>query len=173
MDLQRTSEPQHQEIEVPTFEHRFVVPASVDDVARFHFATATFRALTLPALILKIHRQDPMAEGSITEFTLWMGPIPIHWKAEHSDVGHRGFTDTQTSGPMKTWVHRHRFESLSDDRTQVLDHIQYEHDSGWRGMRSTLLFSSPALKALFAWRSRVTRREVAALAKLRNLQKWS
>ena len=42
-----------------------------------------------------------MTEGSISEFTLCMGPVPIRWRAIHSDIGPKGFTDIQEIGPIK------------------------------------------------------------------------
>jgi ligand-binding SRPBCC domain-containing protein len=136
-----------QEIYVTTFEHRFVVKASVAEVTRFHGAAEAFRSLVPPAMLLQIHIQEPLANDSINEFTMWMGPIPIYWKAVHSNVELTGFTDTQTTGPMKSWVHHHVFERVSDQETAVVDRIEYEHHTGWRGLRSRLL-----------WRTRATRR---------------
>ena len=153
---------------MPTFEHHFVVSAAPDDVARFHFDPAAFRALTPLGILLRIHQQDPLADGSTTEFTLWMGPIRISWTAQHSEVSSRGFTDTQVRGPMKSWIHRHRFKPIPEDRTLVEDVIEYQHHGGWRGVRSALLFSPPGLKLLFAWRARATRRAVAEMADSRN-----
>ncbi len=143
-----------------TFENRFIVSGSVDDVDRFHRAPETFGRLVPPGLILQIHRQDTLAEGSVNEFTMWMGPIPVYWKAVHSQVCDTGFTDSQESGPLKSWVHRHSYERVSDRETRVVDRIEYQHFGGWRGMRSRLLFSAIGLRILFAWRVRATRRGV-------------
>ena len=145
---------------MPIFEHRFHVSAAAKDVAAFHFDPGAFRQLVPPGTLLKIHRQDSLANGSISEFTLWMGPIPVDWKAEHSDVSETGFTDTQTAGPMLSWVHRHEFEPISDQETAVVDRIDYEHPNGIASVRTRLLFAEPALRLLFAWRAFATRRAV-------------
>jgi hypothetical protein len=43
---------------------------------------------------------EPLAEGSISDFTLWFGPLPIRWTARHSHIDPlHGFTDTQVRGP--------------------------------------------------------------------------
>lgn len=144
-----------------TFEHRFVVKASVTDVARFHRAAEAFRRLVPPGMRLQIHLQEPLANDSINEFTMWMGPIPIYWKAVHSRVSPGGFSDTQVDGPMRSWVHCHTFERVSEQETAVVDRIEYEHHSGWRGIRSRLLFSKIGLRFLFAWRAWATRRGVS------------
>jgi ligand-binding SRPBCC domain-containing protein len=139
------------------FEHLFVVPAPVAEVAAFHYLSGAFRRLVPPGLLVQVHQQQPLANASIVEFTMWTGPLPIYWKAVHREVSDTGFVDAQVAGPMKSWVHRHRFERLSDSETTVVDQIDYEHFSGWRGFRSRCLFARSSLKMLFAWRAYATR----------------
>ncbi|MDH3607352.1 MAG: cyclase [Acidimicrobiia bacterium] len=141
---------------MPTFDYTFTVAAPVDAVAGFHDDTRALQRLT-PGYV-HIRRSDPMAEGAIAEFTVWLGPIPIRWRALHRDVGPNGFTDIQDEGPMKSWVHTHRFEAISDSATRVHEHIEYEYGPGWDGVRGRLFFSPLALRALFAYRSWLTRR---------------
>jgi ligand-binding SRPBCC domain-containing protein len=103
-----------------------------------------------------------MAEGSISEFTLWMGPLPLRWRAVHSQVSDQGFTDTQERGPMARWRHTHRFESLDSDSTRIHEHIEYQHHPGWRGLLSRLLFGSIPLQITFAYRKWATRRALSS-----------
>lgn len=149
---------------MPVFEYRFRVAAPVTAVTEFHFQPGILKALTPPLLWMQVHRFEPLANGSRAEFTMWMGPVPVRWQAVHSNVGLTGFTDTQVSGPMKSWVHTHRFISISEQVSEVHEHIEFEHHSGWRGVWSRMLFPKPALLFLFWWRSVVTRRAAAALA---------
>lgn len=148
------------------FEHRFTVPGTVQEVSAFHRDPHAFRQLVPPGMILQVHRQDPLANDSVNEFTMWMGPVPVYWKAVHRDVSDRGFTDSQEAGPMKSWVHRHSFERVSDQETAVVDRIEYEHFAGWRGVRSRLLFARIGLHILFAWRTRATRQGVQRMTQL-------
>ena len=99
-----------------------------------------------------------MADSSISEFTLWMGPVPVHWRAVHSQVSDHGFTDIQQDGPMAIWRHAHRFEALDDHTTQLHEHIDFKHHPGLRGLLTRLLFNQLALKALFTYRKWATRR---------------
>ncbi len=140
------------------FDYQFTVAASVEAVSEFHFQTGILKALTPPFMIMQVHRFDPLANGSIGEFTIWMGPIPVRWTAEHSNVSPEGFIDTQISGPMKFWQHTHRFHAIDADTTVVDEHIEFEHHSGLRGLWSRLLFPRPALFALFTYRRWATRR---------------
>ena len=145
---------------MPIFDFRFTVNAPVEAVSAFHFQTGILTALTPPMMIMQVHRFDPLANGSIGEFTIWMGPIPVRWVAEHSEVSLTGFIDTLTHGPMKRWRHTHRFNRLSTDVTEVHEHIEFEHHSGLRGLWSRILFPRIALVTLFTYRRWATRRAV-------------
>ena len=86
-------------------------------------------------MIMQVHKFEPLSEGSISDFTLWFGPIPIHWVAVHSNVDFpHGFTDTQQQGPMKSWSHTHTFTAESDHVSRVSEHVEYAYRSGWAGL---------------------------------------
>lgn len=144
-----------------SFDFKFAVRASLDAVVNFHRDTRALKRLSPPPMWVQLHRVDPLSEGSISEFTLWFGPLPVRWRARHHLLGAQpGFTDIQESGPMKHWAHTHTFTDLGDGWVQVSEHIEYEHDSGLRGLFSRLLFARPALRFLFFYRELATRRAV-------------
>jgi len=159
-----TSAIQHQlrpvGITVPVFDFRFTVDAPLKAVSDFHFEPGILKTLTPPLMIMQVHRFDPLADGSIGEFTMWAGPIPVRWKAVHSNVSETSFTDTQVAGPMKSWVHTHTFAPIAENVTEVHEHIEFEHFGGLKGVWSRMLFPHPALFALFTIRKMITRREV-------------
>ncbi len=143
---------------MPTFDSSFTVKAPLERVAAFHHDTSVLKRLTPPPLILQLHRFEPLAEGSIADFTLWFGPLPIHWVAVHTNVdSRRGFTDTQHRGPLKFWQHTHTFTQLGPHLSRVADHIAYEHHPGVQGLLSRLLFPKPALFMLFTYRKAATK----------------
>ena len=146
---------------MPVFEFQFTVNAPLKSVSGFHFEPSILKTLTPPLLIMQIHKFEPLSEGSVGEFTMWMGPIPVYWQAVHSNVSETGFTDTQAKGPMKSWVHTHRFSTNDNGATIVREHVEFEHFSGLKGLWSRLLFPKPALLVLFHIRKWITRREVA------------
>ena len=145
---------------MPVFDFRFTVDASVDVVSAFHFEPGILKTLTPPLMILQVHQFEPLGEGSISDFTMWMGPVPIRWRAVHSCVSPSGFTDTQVAGPMCSWAHTHSFVAIGENTTEVREHIEYEHFGGLRGLRSRLLFSRIGLLSLFTMRKVITRREL-------------
>ncbi len=145
---------------VTVFDFRFEVAAPLQAVTDFHHDTSALRKLTPPPGIVQFHSIEPLGEGSVSTFTVWMGPMPLRWEATHSDVGPNGFTDSQTAGPMRRWVHTHRFTPIDDNRTAIHEHVEYEHGTGLRGVQTRVVFSPPALRAMFAWRRFVTKRSL-------------
>jgi len=143
---------------MPTFDQTFTVSAPVDKVAAFHSDTSALKTLNPPLVIVQLHRVDPIDEGSISEFTLWMGPLPIRWRAIHSDVGPNGFTDTQEDGPLASWIRTHRFEMVDKNTTQIHDHIDFAYLPGWPGFLTRILFGRLGLRVLFAYRKWATNR---------------
>lgn len=144
---------------MPTFDYSFTVRAPLSAVAHFHHDTRALRRLTPPPIIAQMHRIEPLAEGSVSQFTLWFGPLPVRWVAVHTGVDRRtGFTDTQARGPMRRWEHTHRFARVDEHATRVTEHIVYEHRAGLGGLLSRVLFSRPALWFLFSYRAWATRR---------------
>ena len=146
---------------MPVFDYRFDVPASLEEVRAYHHDTAALKRLTPPPVIVQLHDIEPMAEGSISRFTLWMGPLPIRWTAVHRNVDPNGFTDIQTDGPAKKWEHTHTFTAKSENLTEVHEHIEYEHLPGSRGWLTRVLFSPLNLNSMFAYRRWRTRRDLA------------
>lgn len=143
---------------MPVFDTSFDVNASLEAVSAFHADTRALKRLNPPFVVVQLHRVDPMAEGSVSEFTLWMGPLPVRWRAVHSQVSDRGFTDTQESGPLAFWRHSHRFEALGENHTRIHEYIEYAYPSGWRGLLPRMLFGRLGLTALFSYRKWATRR---------------
>jgi ligand-binding SRPBCC domain-containing protein len=107
--------------------HRFHVQAPLERVAEFHRDSRALRWLTPPPIFVQFHMIQPLSEGSVSEFTMWLGPIPIHWVAVHSNVTTlHGFTDTQTSGPFESWIHKHQFRPVGELSTEIIDEVDAE-----------------------------------------------
>ena len=88
---------------MPRFVYCFTVDALLEAITAFHEDMNVLKVLNLPFVIVQLHRVDPMANGSVPEFTLWMGSLPIREKAAHSEVGLNGFTDSLVEGPLVSW----------------------------------------------------------------------
>jgi ligand-binding SRPBCC domain-containing protein len=142
---------------MPVFDYRFTVAAPLAAVRDFHRDTSALKRLTPPPTFVQLHAIEPLAEGSVSRFTLWVGPLPLRWKAVHRGVTDRGFTDVQAEGPAAKWEHTHSFVPLDDRTTEIREHIEYEHKRGFWGVVTRILFSKPNLYAMFTYRMLVTR----------------
>ncbi len=149
---------------MPVFFDRFSVPAAPEAVAAFHHDTCVLKRLTPPPVFVQIHDIEPLGEGSQSEFTLWFGPLPLRWLAVHSEVDPAsGFTDTQSRGPMKRWVHRHHWQRDGRGHTVMEERVMYEHHPGSRGLLTRLLFAPPLLWIMFRYRRIAIRHGVRQL----------
>ena len=142
-----------------TFTNTFRVNAPIQAVADFHISTTTLKRLTPFPVFVQIHHIEPLAEGSMAEFTMWFGPLPVLWVAKHVQVDPlNGFTDVQIAGPMLIWEHTHSFRAISDQVTEIRDYIEYAHRPGIKNFWTRLLYAPLMLKFLFLYRAFVTKR---------------
>jgi ligand-binding SRPBCC domain-containing protein len=142
---------------MPVFDYRFTVAAPLAAVRAFHRDTSALKRLTPPPVVVQLHSIEPLAEGSVSRFTLWVGPLPLRWTAVHRDVSDRGFTDVQVEGPARRWEHTHSFVPLDDRTTEIREHVEFEHRPGLSGLVTRVLFARPNLWSMFAYRRFVTR----------------
>ena len=148
---------------MPVFDFHFSVNASVEAVREFHHDTSALKRLTPPPTIVQLHKIEPLAEGSVSRFTLWVGPLPLRWTAVHRNVTEHGFTDIQSEGPAKKWEHTHTFKPVGKDVTEVHEHIEFEHKTGVWGLLTRIMFARPNLYVMFTYRKLVTRRYLSRL----------
>jgi ligand-binding SRPBCC domain-containing protein len=141
------------------FTHCFQVKAPIDAVAAFHQDSRALKLLTPPPVYLQMNRVEPLSEGSVADFILWVGPLPVRWVAVHSGVDPlAGFTDTQLQGPFASWVHQHSFVPCGPAETNVIDEIQAEFHPGFLGLLGRLMWIN--LSFMFFYRSWVTRQTI-------------
>ncbi|MDO9084815.1 MAG: hypothetical protein Q7U53_01300 [Anaerolineaceae bacterium] len=140
------------------FNNTFQVKAPIQAVADFHSSTTALKRLTPFPVVVRIHHLEPLAEGSIAKFTMWFGPFPVRWVAQHVQVDpSNGFTDVQISGPMLIWEHTHSFRPISDQVTEIRDYIEFVHRPGFKHFWTRLLYAPVMLRFLFFYRAWTTR----------------
>jgi len=90
--------------------------------------------------------------------TKLFGLYSVRWEALHTayDPPHM-FEDIQTSGPFKSWRHRHIVEP-HELGARLLDDIEYEPPLGLLGRMAAPLMVERRLKRLFDYRHDVTRK---------------
>lgn len=139
------------------FRHVFQVQAPLAAVREFHGRSASMGSITPPPVIARVHRAPGrLAEGEEMDFTLWLGPLPIHWLARIEGVSEAGFIDRQLSGPFEVWVHRHSFLPAGVQATQVVDEIEVclKRNLLWRAVGLLMWLNLPVLFAYRSWKTR-------------------
>jgi ligand-binding SRPBCC domain-containing protein len=142
------------------FNHSSLINAPVEVVWKFHERPDILQLLTPPwQPVQVVRREGGLGKGAITEFRLFLGPLPLTWLARHTECEKYSlFTDEQISGPFESWTHRHEFTS-ENHQTRLTDVISYslpggdavEFASGW--------LVQVQLEAMFRYRHYVTKRE--------------
>ncbi len=140
------------------YAHRFRVRADVPTVAEFHSRASVLQAITPPPVIMRLHSAPPrLGEGDEMAFTMWLGPLPVHWVARIEQVTSSGFVDRQLRGPFSSWVHTHTFVPCGDGLTEVRDDIEATPGRDLYGWLVSLVMWI-GLPILFAYRGWKTRR---------------
>jgi ligand-binding SRPBCC domain-containing protein len=146
---------------VRIFEKSLLMKSSPGRVNDFHGSPQVFQKLTPPLVFVQIHEDNraSLTEGDL-KFTLWVGPIPVRWQAQHQPGANEySFADLMLSGPMHYWLHEHIVEA-ADMGVKLTDRVTYSHKSGLWGLYTRLVFSRLALQMLFFYRHFQTRRAV-------------
>jgi hypothetical protein len=145
------------------FEHRSVIPTTLERLTAFHNDPRALRRLTPPPIIMQCLKdtRTSLTDGELT-FRLWFGPLPVRWTACHEPgPTPTSFIDRMIEGPMAVWEHQHIFREVPGG-IELLDHITYEHKPGLPGVFSRLLFGGLPLRFLFIYRHLRTRLETRA-----------
>lgn len=139
------------------YKHTFIVQAPLEKVAEFHRASASMALITPPPVVVRIHKAPlTLVEGDEMHFTLWLGPLPLHWLAKISNASDGGFTDKQIKGPFKVWEHQHLFQSISPERTRIIDQVRAEPKEHWfwNVIGWLMWWNLPLLFAFRSWKTR-------------------
>ncbi|MDI9548162.1 MAG: hypothetical protein QM346_11260 [Chloroflexota bacterium] len=139
------------------YAHRFRVEAPSADVVEFHQRSASMAAITPPPIIVRIHEAPAvLGEGDEMAFTLWLGPLPMRWRARIEQTGPSGFADRLIKGPFASWVHQHVFVETGSDATEVIDMVSAKLSDRpfWRLAGLALWAGMPLLFTYRAWKTR-------------------
>jgi ligand-binding SRPBCC domain-containing protein len=145
---------------MPRIENHMDLAAPIETVWAFHAEVANLIRVvprnTRPHL-LKLHeRFEPGAEFILR---LGLGYWWIHWHARITEVDPpRRFVDEQVSGPFLAWRHEHRFESLEDGKTRIVDTVTYDMPWGMLGSMVDTLIVRRQIRSLLCFRERALRR---------------
>ena len=139
------------------YRHHFQINAPQSRVAAFHSRAASMAAITPPPILVQIQSApEVLRDGDEMNFTMWLGPFPIHWLARIEAVSAAGFSDRQVRGPFAAWLHRHTFVAADEQTTEVLDEVTYRLSTHplWMMVGLGMVLGLPLLFAYRQWKTR-------------------
>lgn len=137
------------------------VSAPLDIVFGFFSRPENLQILTPPSMNMNVVTPSPipMHVGSIIDYVVTIGGIPMRWTSCISDFEPMTrFVDVQLRGPYSFWHHTHSFEGRGDT-TIVYDSVVYALPFGAIGDVAHKLFVRRQLDQIFSYRQRYMERE--------------
>ena len=135
------------------------LPASPEATFAWHARSGALERLVPPWLRLEVLEHAELRNGSQARLRFRLGPLDLHWIAEHQEVEPGGgFSDVQVSGPFDSWLHRQRFEPGPGGSTILHDRIVCELPFGFRVGRRRV---ARELERLLRYRHAVTAADLA------------
>jgi uncharacterized protein (TIGR01777 family) len=127
-----------------------------DAVFDWHERPGALERLTPPwGSVEVLHRAGGIRDDGEVKLKVSRGPTSFKWHLRHRDYQHgRQFRDEQVSGPLKSWLHTHRFSPLDGGGTLVEDEIEVEPPLGPAGAAIGPVFLTSELGRLFRFRYR-------------------
>lgn len=142
------------------FQYSSLINAPVETLWNFHEKPDILQILTPPWQPVQIiRRQGGLEVGAVSEFRIFLGPIPVKWVATHIECEpYRLFVDEQTERPMLSWIHRHQFTE-ENGKTRLTDAIAFELPGGFFAELLLGWWVELRLQDMFRYRHEVTKRE--------------
>ena len=146
---------------MPLFERSATIECDRQDLFQYHSKPGALNRLIPPWEKITIeHRSDSLEVGSEVFIRNSLVGLPIRWHARHTELREpESFQDIQLSGPFKTWIHDHVFESNGAGNSTLHDRVQYETKFGMIG-KLGLPFVRSKLSAMFAFRHLTTQADL-------------
>jgi len=140
------------------YEKSSVFKTTMQEMIAFHEAPDVFGKLAPPPIFMRIQEDNrtSLTDGDL-KFTLWFGPVPISWHAQHEPgPTEHSFADLMLDGPMQYWRHEHIFEE-AEGGIRLIDRVTIAHKRGFQGLLTRLMFDGIPLRILFFYRHLRTR----------------
>ncbi|WP_020674674.1 SRPBCC family protein [Geopsychrobacter electrodiphilus] len=138
-------------------EREMILNAPAQEVWDFLANPVNLNELTPPDLHFEILSRLPerMFNGLTIHYAIGIPLFGRHlWLTEikHIKEGH-SFVDEQRCGPYRFWYHYHAVESMTDDRTRMIDRVTYQLPFGLLGRLVHSVQVKKMLAGIFDYRS--------------------
>jgi len=99
-----------------------------ETVFAWHERPGALERLTPPwAVVDVLEKEGGIRDGGKVTLRVHRGPTSFKWVFRHRDyIENEQFGDEQVSGPLKSWVHTHRYTPIDGGGTKLEDEIDLE-----------------------------------------------
>jgi uncharacterized protein (TIGR01777 family) len=146
------------------FQRSLELEADAETVFRWHSRDGAFERLVPPWEGVRLDGPAARVEkGARQTVTFSLGPVRRSWNSEITSVTPgREFQDVQLAGPFARWEHTHSMRAAPTGRGSTLeDSVRYALPLGPLGSLVAGRFVRRKLERMFAYRHRVTARDLA------------
>lgn len=120
----------HSFIYLRTFSHSFIVKRPIEKVWNFYTDVEHLEKITPKKIDLRIINvtNQKIIQGQ----EIWLsGKIAIkirtaRWHSKITLLQPYEYVDEMLTGPFKKWKHIHKFQSIDDKQTEVIDVVEFE-----------------------------------------------
>lgn len=159
----------------PTYEREVELPVSASEAFAWHGREGALERLIPPFERVEVaSREGGIEDGARVELVNRLGPLKLKWVAEHCDYEPGvQFRDVQVTGPFRSWRHTHRFvpadapDGSGGARSVLEDEVEYRLPGGAVGAWFADGYVRRRVDAMFDYRHRTTRDDLAAHARFR------
>lgn len=139
---------------MPTFQTELLLPRPVGEVFSFFLRPANLIRLAPPESKLQLlEGPDLLHAGAVMTWKGQRMGVTQQVVIEVLDLDpERSLTLAQAKGPLRRFVHTHRF-SQTDDGTRLHDYVEFEPPGGILGMVVTAQFIHSDLQVNFSYRA--------------------
>lgn len=139
-----------------TFNHFFVVDASIDKVWDFYTDLHHLEVITPKRLDFKIieSSSNKITLGQTASFSSKL-LTRITWKTKITYCKPYTYVDEMSNTLFKRWKHTHVFHKINENQTKVTDEIEFELQYGFIG-RMFERYALDKLKKIFVHRQQAT-----------------
>ena len=147
-------------VKVYTLDVSLWLPRTPDEVFPFFSNAHNLERITPPWVKFRVLTPEPILiqRGTTLDYQLRLRGIPVRWQSEITEwePPYR-FTDKQTRGPYRLWIHEHTFEAKGGG-VIASDRVRY---AVWGGALVDRLLVAPDLQRIFAFRQQELTRHFA------------
>ena len=149
------------------FEKTLELPCSAAEAFAWHERPDALTKLIPPGDPVRVADHQPGLQGAIGDgarvvLAIGTWPFRMRWIAVHEGYhAGRQFVDVQVHGPFAFWRHTHSFEPTGSRSCVLRDHVEYRLPLGFLGDAVAHAFVQKKIEGMFAWRHKVTARELS------------